>query len=114
MDTEISHYAKRTDTHAIIEPAYQSPPSRWSQHLGAGATQRYRSLEHSTNRIRCRIEYYGRHDAQRFYEAHWETTGQPLPSLPVYFRAKYHHLDDEQIARIEEFVADLDTDTRTP
>jgi len=53
-------------------------------------------------------------EAERFYEAHWETTGQPLPSLPVYFRAKYHHLDDEQIARIEEFVADLDTDTRTP
>jgi transcriptional regulator with XRE-family HTH domain len=46
-------------------------------------------------------------EVERFYEAHWETTGQPLPSLPTYFRTKYRNLNDRQIAQIEEFVADL-------
>lgn len=46
-------------------------------------------------------------EVERFYEAHWETTGQPLPSLPTYFRTKYRELSDRQIAEIEEFVADL-------
>ena len=46
-------------------------------------------------------------DVERFYEAHWETTGQTLPSLPTYFRTKYRQLNDHQIAQIEEFVAEL-------
>lgn len=46
-------------------------------------------------------------EVERFYEAHWETTGQPLPSLPTYFRTKYRQLSDRQIAEIEEFVAEL-------
>ncbi len=51
-------------------------------------------------------------EVERFYEAHWETTGRPLPSLPTYFRTKYKHLDDGQIAEIERFVADLDAKDR--
>jgi len=46
-------------------------------------------------------------EVERFYEAHWQTTGQPLPSLPTYFRTKYHDLDDDQIAQIEHFVDHL-------
>jgi transcriptional regulator with XRE-family HTH domain len=46
-------------------------------------------------------------DVERFYEAHWETTGQTLPSLATYFRTKYRQLSDHQIAQIEEFVAEL-------
>lgn len=50
-------------------------------------------------------------EVERFYEAHWATTGRPLPSLPTYFRTKYRHLDDDKIAQIEDFVAKLnDTD----
>lgn len=46
-------------------------------------------------------------EVERFYEAHWQTTGQPLPSLPTYFRTKYHALNDQQIAQIEDFVDQL-------
>jgi transcriptional regulator with XRE-family HTH domain len=46
-------------------------------------------------------------DVERFYEAHWETTGRTLPSLPTYFRTKYRQLSDHQIGQIEEFVAEL-------
>ncbi len=46
-------------------------------------------------------------EVERFYEAHWQTTGQPLPSLPTYFRTKYDALNDEQIAQIENFVEQL-------
>ncbi|NQE69695.1 hypothetical protein NG2371_04162 [Nocardia gamkensis] len=43
-------------------------------------------------------------DVEDFYEAHWETTGQPLPSIPTYFRTKHRYLTDGDIAKIEEFV----------
>lgn len=43
-------------------------------------------------------------EVEEFYEAHWETTKQPLPSLPTYFRSKYEHLSDEQIAAVENLV----------
>lgn len=52
-------------------------------------------------------------EVERFYEAHWATTGRrPLPSLPTYFRTKYRHLNDRQIAQIEQFVAHLDQSSR--
>ncbi|MFR9772428.1 helix-turn-helix domain-containing protein [Nocardia sp. SC052] len=43
-------------------------------------------------------------DVEDFYEAHWETTGQPLPSIPTYFRTKHRYLTDGDIAKIEDFV----------
>lgn len=43
-------------------------------------------------------------DVEDFYEAHWQTTGQPLPSLPTYFRTKHRYLTDGDIAKIENFV----------
>jgi len=46
-------------------------------------------------------------EVERLYEAHWQTTGQPLPSLPTYFRTKYGGFNDQQIARIEAFVEQL-------
>lgn len=39
-------------------------------------------------------------DPESFYDAVWQTTDDPLPSLPTYFRAK-HQLTDEEIARLE-------------
>jgi transcriptional regulator with XRE-family HTH domain len=50
-------------------------------------------------------------EVERFYEAHWQTTGQPLPSLPTYFRTKYHGLNDQQIAQIEDYVEHLQDET---
>lgn len=43
-------------------------------------------------------------DIERFYEAHWLTTRRPLPSLPTYFRSKYHDLTPAQIAKVEAMV----------
>lgn len=43
-------------------------------------------------------------DVEDFYEAHWKTTGQPLPSIPTYFRTKHCFLTDGDIAKIEAFV----------
>lgn len=51
-------------------------------------------------------------DIEDFYEAHWKTTGQPLPSMPTYFRTKYHELSDEQIAAVEQFVDNLSEQAR--
>lgn len=41
-------------------------------------------------------------EPEELYELAWQTTGTGpgLPSLPTYFRAKYH-LDDDQIAALE-------------
>ncbi|UGT64437.1 helix-turn-helix domain-containing protein [Nocardia asteroides] len=43
-------------------------------------------------------------DVEDFYEAHWKTTSQPLPSLPTYFRTKHRYLTEGDIAKIENFV----------
>jgi transcriptional regulator with XRE-family HTH domain len=52
-------------------------------------------------------------DVEDFYEAHWQTTGQPLPSLPTYFRTKHHSLTDADIAEIEAFVERTEQAHRT-
>ncbi|WP_396910329.1 helix-turn-helix domain-containing protein [Mycolicibacterium sp.] len=51
-------------------------------------------------------------EVERFYEAHWLTTGQPLPSLPTYFRTKYRKLTDHQIAEIQDFVDKLQSENK--
>jgi len=39
-------------------------------------------------------------DPEEFYDLVWQDTGEPLPSLPTYFRSKFD-FTDEQIAVIE-------------
>lgn len=39
-------------------------------------------------------------DPEEFYDAVWTGSGDPLPSLPTYFRNKYR-LSDDQIAAVE-------------
>ncbi|WP_169592809.1 helix-turn-helix domain-containing protein [Antrihabitans stalactiti] len=51
-------------------------------------------------------------DVEDFYAAHFETTGQPLPSLPVYFRTKHQSLSDEQIAEIDAYVRRIEESHR--
>ncbi|MEX5710559.1 helix-turn-helix transcriptional regulator [Parafrankia sp. FMc6] len=48
-------------------------------------------------------------DAEQFYDACWETTGQPLPSMPIYFRAKYD-LRGDQIEEVERYIERLRRD----
>lgn len=49
-------------------------------------------------------------DVEQFYEAHWKTTGRPLPSLPTYFRTKYKKLTTTQIKQVEELVESMQKD----
>ncbi|KPM55405.1 hypothetical protein ACG83_08465 [Frankia sp. R43] len=42
-------------------------------------------------------------DIEDFYDACWETSGQPLPSMPTYFRAKFD-LRSDQIEEVERYV----------
>ena len=43
-------------------------------------------------------------DVEEFYEAIWEADKTYLPSLPTFFRHKYHNLTSEQIAEVEGLV----------
>lgn len=45
-------------------------------------------------------------DVEDFYDACWQTTGQPLPSMPIYFRAKYD-LPADQIQEVERYIERL-------
>lgn len=42
-------------------------------------------------------------EPETLYDALWSQNSQPLPSLPTYFRRKYH-LSGEQIAQVERAV----------
>ncbi|KSU53333.1 hypothetical protein AS181_22135 [Gordonia sp. SGD-V-85] len=43
-------------------------------------------------------------DVEVFYDAIWQTSDDPLPSLPVYFRHRYQDLTPEQISEVEAMV----------
>jgi transcriptional regulator with XRE-family HTH domain len=52
-------------------------------------------------------------EAELFYDALWQDTGQPLPSAPIYLRSQYS-LSDEQIAAVERSIEQqLDHDTKS-
>lgn len=42
-------------------------------------------------------------DPEEFFDAAWAESDGPLPSLPTYFRSKFH-LTDEQIAAVERTI----------
>lgn len=52
-------------------------------------------------------------DIEDFYDAIWQDTQEPLPSLPIYFRHRYRDLTTEQIAEIERIVTDMHNDNTT-
>lgn len=52
-------------------------------------------------------------DPEEFYDLVWQDTGEPLPSLPTYFRSKFK-FNDAQIAVIERAVSRAEAKPAAP